>query len=758
MDSGFNGDVFRAIQALAVAGKPFDTITVFEQLEQAGKVGQGDELTRLNDIANYVPSAANLRRYAEILHEKHQSRSLSKAAMEIAELATAPGKPAEQIDAAQMILAKLATVKSKREPQHINQSLAQYLSLLTDLSEGKNPAISTGISGLDRILNGGMRRGEMMVIGARPKHGKAQPLDAKILTLGGWASMGTLKVGDALASVDGNASVVTGVFPQGKKPVFRVEFTDGRSTECCDEHLWRVYHRQWAKPKVLSTADIRALMARPTMAGRLWIDSPNGEFGCSDSLPLDPWLLGALLGDGDMTQTVIRFSKNEEQILAMVRNALPESVGMVHAGGCDWRLSKKSGGKGGVDSNPLTAAIRRLGLAGCKSEDKFIPSIYMASDRASRLGVLRGLMDTDGWVEKDGSVKFQSSSLQLARDVQTLARSLGYWCFMRSRDTGYKKDGVFHPCLPAYCLAISGEGIDELFSFDGKRERVAGRVKFREIVFKSIEMVREAECQCISVSHESRLYVTDDYVVTHNTAVSLQMARNMARDYTVLFISQEMPVMQLMHRHTAAMGSVDLGRILRADATDTGMWERVTEAAEKLGRLNLIHDDQSAQSLMDIRRKAMQVKRQHGLDVLFVDFLQLMQGAGEDNRNRELDVISNGLKALALDLQIAVVVLSQMSRKADETYHHPTMTYLRDSGAIEAAADQIALLFTDHAHPMSTKADNFSGYSQLEIVAHRNGGTGLVPLHFLGKYQQIGDWDLPIPTRAIGGKTSRGMD
>lgn len=412
--AGFNADVFRAIQALAVAGKPFDTITVFEQLEQAGKAGQGDEFSRLTQIASYVPSAANLRRYAEILHDKHQSRSLAKAAMEIAELATAPGKPAEQIDAAQMILAKLATVKSKRDPQHINQSLAQYLSLLTDLSEGKNPAISTGISGLDRILNGGMRRGEMMVIGARPKHGK--------------------------------------------------------------------------------------------------------------------------------------------------------------------------------------------------------------------------------------------------------------------------------------------------------------------------------------------------------TAVSLQMARNMARDYTVLFISQEMPVMQLMHRHTAAMGSVDLGRILRADATDTGMWERVTEAAEKLGRLNLVHDDQSAQSLMDIRRKAMQVKRQHGLDVLFVDFLQLMQGAGEDNRNRELDVISNGLKALALDLQIAVVVLSQMSRKADETYHHPTMTYLRDSGAIEAAADQIALLFTDHAHPMSAKADNFAGYSQLEIVAHRNGGTGLVPLHFVGKYQQIGDWDLPIPTRAIGGKTSRGMD
>jgi len=410
--ASFNADVFRAIQALAVAGKPFDVVTVYEQLQQAGKADRGDELARLNALAQYVPSAANLHRYAEILSEKQQTRGLAQAAAEIAELATSPGKPSEQIDAAQMILAKLATVKNKRDPQHINQSLAEYLTLLTDLSEGKNPAISTGLKGLDRILNGGIRRGEMMVIGARPKHGK--------------------------------------------------------------------------------------------------------------------------------------------------------------------------------------------------------------------------------------------------------------------------------------------------------------------------------------------------------TALALALARNMARDYCVLFISQEMPVMQLMHRHTAAMGTVDLGRILRADATDQTMWERVSEAAEKLGRLNLVHDDQSAQSLMDIRRKAVQVKRQHGLDVLFVDFLQLMQGAGEDNRNRELDVISNGLKALALDLQIGVIVLSQMSRKADESYHHPTMTYLRDSGAIEAAADQIALLFSDHAHPMSAKADNFKGFSQLEIVAHRNGGTGLVPLHFQGMYQQIGDWDGEIPTRST--KSTRGMD
>lgn len=408
--AGFNADVFRAIQALAAAGKPFDIITVHAQLQQGGKCESGDELARLHELASFVPSVRNLRRYAEIVGERFQSRELMKAGAEISELAMAPGTPTEQIDAAQMILAKLGTVKAKREPQHINHSLTDYLSLLTNLSEGKNPAIPTGIGGLDRILNGGLRRGGMMVIGARPKHGK--------------------------------------------------------------------------------------------------------------------------------------------------------------------------------------------------------------------------------------------------------------------------------------------------------------------------------------------------------TALALALARNMARQHTVLFLSQEMSVMELMHRHTAAMGSIDLGRIIGADASDQPMWKGVTEAAHRLGKLKLIHDEQCALNLLDIRRKAMSVRRQHGLDVLFVDFLQLMQGAGEENRNRELDVIVNGIKALAMDLQIAVVVMSQMSRKADESYHRPTMTHLRDSGAIEAAADQIALLFNDHAHPLSKKSPEFKGFSELEIVAHRNGPQGLVPLQFVGELQQFGDWMSPMPKRGTKNQES----
>lgn len=396
-----HAEVFRALQRLFAAGHPIEAIAVSVDLQSHGVEISLEDIESLSSSA---PGPASVRMLATSVMDCHRLRQLMEAGREIGELAMTPGyNSAEQIDKAQMLLTKLATVRSRHEPKSITESIVDYLGVLQDLSDGKNPAIRTGIGGLDSMLNGGLRRGELMVIGARPKHGK--------------------------------------------------------------------------------------------------------------------------------------------------------------------------------------------------------------------------------------------------------------------------------------------------------------------------------------------------------TALSLTMARNMARDHGVLFLSQEMNIIQLMHRHTAASGGVDLGRILAAKPEDAEMWTGVTEAARKLGELKLHHDQQGGLTLMDIRRKALKVKRASGLDVLFIDFLQLMSGGGEESRNRELDVIVNGIKSMALDLDFAVVLLSQMSRKADEHYGRPQMTHLRDSGAIEAAADQVALLFNDWAHPMSKKLENFKGYCELEIVAHRNGPQGLVPLHLIGELQQMGDWMGDIPKR-----------
>lgn len=244
------------------------------------------------------------------------------------------------------------------------------------------------------------------------------------------------------------------------------------------------------------------------------------------------------------------------------------------------------------------------------------------------------------------------------------------------------------------------------------------------------------------------------------TALVLSLARSMAATHGVLVLSQEMPKTELVARNVAALGSVNLADLRRGSNIPQAVWEGVTEAVDRMRGLALVLDDQRALTLMDVRRKVMDCKRRHGVDVVIVDFLQLMSGEG-DNRNQELDRISNGLKAMAGEFGVAVVLLSQLSREADKRSGPPVMTDLRDSGAIEAAADIIALLFREFAHPLGQKGDEWRHYAQLEIV-QRNGAPGHISLHFSGEFQRFGDWDGPLPQKPYGGrgaaKTSRGMD
>jgi replicative DNA helicase len=227
------------------------------------------------------------------------------------------------------------------------------------------------------------------------------------------------------------------------------------------------------------------------------------------------------------------------------------------------------------------------------------------------------------------------------------------------------------------------------------------------------------------------------------TALMLALARNMAPRYGVLICSQEMPVHELVARNTAAMGSLNLADLRQAAELSHDGWARVVEAVERMKGMRMVLDEQRALTLADVRRKLMAAKRRQSVDVVVVDFLQLMAGSGE-NRNRELDEIANGLKAMAGEFKVAVILLSQMSREADKRHGPPVLTDLRDSGAIEAAADVIALLYREFAHPLGRHTDDFRHHAQLELI-QRNGAPGTINLRFDGTFQQFSDWDGPAP-------------
>lgn len=240
------------------------------------------------------------------------------------------------------------------------------------------------------------------------------------------------------------------------------------------------------------------------------------------------------------------------------------------------------------------------------------------------------------------------------------------------------------------------------------------------------------------------------------TALTNAIARNTAKVRGSLFCSQEDSFTALISRNVAALGRVNLADLRNPARAPESMWSGLTDGVGALCELNLWMDDQPALTLADVRRKAQQVMRKTALGVVMVDYLQLMTGPG-DNRNLELGRIANGLKAMAKELGVGVILLSQLNRDVDKRLGPPQMSDLRDSGDIEGAADLIGLLHREYKRN-PTEANKH--HAELHVVKHKNGATGVVDLFFDGAFQRFADWDGPPPQRGSSktGQAKKGLE
>ncbi|MCF1646967.1 helicase-related protein, partial [Streptomyces indiaensis] len=346
--------------------------------------------------------------------------------------------------------------------------------------------------------------------------GKAQPLDAQVLTPMGFRRMGDLRVGDEVVVPDGGIGLIDGVFPQGERDVWRLVLSDGSSVECDDEHLWIVGttcgRHGGRTPKVMTTREIRLDTFKADGSSKWYIPPAQPvDLGGDAGLPLDPYLLGLLLGGGSFRHR-LRLSVIDDEIREAVAAALAPDCSLVPVEGshCDYaiQLQERAGGV----RNPVVQVLRDVGLWGRTSHDRFVPAAFKNASIKDRLAVLQGLLDTDGSVQADGlSISLCSPSRRLAQDVAWLVRSLGG----RAR---------VQPRTAAYHVQVSLPDAYTPFRLTGKAERLRPRPKddpFRRGV-RAVEYVGRKPVQCISVAHPSHAYVTDNFTVTHNTMVALR--------------------------------------------------------------------------------------------------------------------------------------------------------------------------------------------------------------------------------------------
>lgn len=352
--------------------------------------------------------------------------------------------------------------------------------------------------------------------------GKGQPASAGVLTPSGWRRLGDLRINDEIIDPDGGRATVLGVYPKGAQPVYRVTTSDGAVVECDEDHLWLVQTslRAWQgyAPRVLET---RELIARGLQRGgakpyNVWILPQTTPVDFDPVvLPLDPYVLGLLLGDGSF-RNGIAFSSPDAELHDVVANAARTHGHRIRRDGIDAHY---------VGSSCWRDLVRRWGLWDSYSHEKFVPEPYLRGHADDRLALLRGLMDTDGYAGK-GTTEFYTTSPRLRDAVVELVRSLGGIATVGDKPAPtYTHKGAKRVGRPCFVVRIRMRA--NPFKLTRKANRWAGPGQTRRTI-SAIEKVRAEETICIRVSSKRSLYITDGYVVTHNTLTAL-LAHDPAR-------------------------------------------------------------------------------------------------------------------------------------------------------------------------------------------------------------------------------------
>lgn len=358
-------------------------------------------------------------------------------------------------------------------------------------------------------------------LGSAPGTGKGLTLDSRVKIPGGWIKMRDIKVGTIVTAWDGKPTKVVGVFPQGKKTCYRLTFVDGRTVTVDNTHLWKVFYkdrvRQW---RLMDTDEIYRLKSMPSP--RLYIPLCQSEEVAHVPVPMDPWILGYLLGNGGRTVSV-RVTTRDTFVIDEFRRIMPSSVKIEYQRRYDYLITSSILGA----KNHYLSILRDMGIRGKRSWEKFIPEIYFSGSHAQRRALLQGLMDSGGTAYRSGSASYSTTSPQLAKDVARLAWSLGAIARIKPMRKYYRYKGKKLLGRPVFNVYIRHPSPEDLFRLPRKKSRVKNDNQYAshlKLEIKSIVRVEDQETQCIAVDHPDKLFVVEDYIVTHNTFMDLALA------------------------------------------------------------------------------------------------------------------------------------------------------------------------------------------------------------------------------------------
>lgn len=345
--------------------------------------------------------------------------------------------------------------------------------------------------------------------------GKLNPNDTPVLTPNGYVRLDSLEVGDQVIARDGSPTKVLGVYPKENLEIYKLTFTDGSTVECCIDHLWAVRTpKEVVNNRPFKVKSLRELLPK---IPRKRTDSKKSNYYEiplvepiqfeEKILPVDPYILGCILGDGSIRSNGYLQFTTGLQDYSYFSGIFKPYV----------NTEKRYGNVYQLRGNQLKQQLVNLGLAGKTRNDKFVPDAYLYGSIQQRTSLLQGLLDTDGCINKKGNkIRFSNNNIKLVEAVKWLVQSLGGVTAI------HKEKRADH-----YYLNISLPNSVKAFRLPRKDIQNRTNAVRRKIV--SAEYVGQKDGRCIMVEHSEHLFCLNDCIVTHNTLISLYEACKLYR-------------------------------------------------------------------------------------------------------------------------------------------------------------------------------------------------------------------------------------
>lgn len=545
---------------------------------------------------------------------------------------------------------------NKEELTELNREIPQPIPFLDGIEQIKHTLkfltqtgdVKYGIEILDDSLDF-ITPGTVTLISATPN---CLDLNTSVLTTKGFKNVKDLTYDDKVLNSNGEICNIISFTDTDEVDCYEIETTDGRKIISSYNHKHPIYYysvisqknnvkTRGYKEEYWTSEKIYKESQKKYRKNKIFIREFNDITTPDKELPVDPYILGVLLGDGCLTCGGLRYCKPSQEVFEKVKFRLPQA---------EVRFSPNKKDVIINDGGLIKKYIKSVGL-GVHSYDKFIPDEYKINlSKQQKLDLLQGLLDTDGY-QSSSYNEFSTTSKQLANDVQQLAWSLGYRCTIKNRMGKYKKNGVVKETRLNYRVTISN-----------KRTKA-------QCVVKNVTKVSHRKTRCITIDNPNHTIVTDNYLVTSNTGKSLIaqiICNNIAKQgQKVMYCSCEMSAGQLMLREFVRTMGVTKRQLVEGYKTHPNSIVQILDIMEDKDDFdylkNIMVQDIGSIHIDDL------IKIYDDYDdfkYIIVDYVQNLKGDGADERNQFID-ISKKLHNYAIRTGKSIIECAQIPKMTE---------------------------------------------------------------------------------------------